>query len=639
MKLLFAGAVLACLLPSCRPSPSNGGPRRDGSAADSSSKVQTLEGRGPQWEAGRQYLYSLNSTARVDFGNGTSAVSYELVGTLETSVVERQASQDTLYLQLREARVKNLLSNSNPDLDRLAAELPGVGCVLVLREGLMAEFGVSKSASNGAIATYRQIASSLQTSVPPTGSSWQAEEYDGTGRYLARYQIDDAKSGCAKKKLQYLALLSQPVGPDGKPFDLAPQVLKSIGRIGWTPEHHLDIVDIEEDVVVKGAQLPVQSSTHLVLKLAAVETIRAPVEVAARTAEIALTAASKPLGGKASLESLDRARTRGKTFTQILAEIDKARASLEKHGSPARATGKGKKVDQRQSLLAKETESAVDSTLFNSLVASLRSDANAVEQAVQMIKSKSPIAPLLIDALSSASNDGSEKALLGLLDHNRQKSDENVQVLYALARTQRPSDTSIATMKSVLASDPFNVTALYALGSYSRRFRDDGETQRAAALGEYLVQKLSVAEGRTDTTTALRALQNSGDAKAVPAIRKYLNDPDKSIMAAAFRALGPMNVDGVDELLALRLKSDASSDTKLLMIEVAGARNPSDVLAAALASASTLPDPNVRYRAVEVLAKWLGRDASLRSGLAPFLEKSSKTDPEPRIRALARAAL
>jgi HEAT repeat protein len=116
----------------------------------------------------------------------------------------------------------------------------------------------------------------------------------------------------------------------------------------------------------------------------------------------------------------------------------------------------------------------------------------------------------------------------------------------------------------------------------------------------------------------------------------YLGDDHDVVRSAAVRALQSMRDPQVDGILATRLREDGSSDVRISALDAAQVRDPSSVLAEAVASAGTeAADAHVRFRAVELMIRWLPQRPALRS----TLESVAKNDAELRVRSRAQAAL
>jgi hypothetical protein len=91
-----------------------------------------------------------------------------------------------------------------------------------------------------------------------------------------------------------------------------------------------------------------------------------------------------------------------------------------------------------------------------------------------------------------------------------------------------------------------------------------------------------------------------------------------------------------DELIARYLLEDKSKQVRLSAIESADLREPTEVMVAALAKAATQSDEtHVRYRAVELLIRWLPKRPDVRGAL----ERVAQKDEEAKVRDRARKAL
>ena len=163
----------------------------------------------------------------------------------------------------------------------------------------------------------------------------------------------------------------------------------------------------------------------------------------------------------------------------------------------------------------------------------------------------------------------------------------------------------------------------------------DTNNEKAAEVGEFLIRKLWKAHGATNKITVLRAIENSGYAPAIGAVQRCFDDPDPFVRTAAIRALRPMKDPLLDDVIASRIRSVASAEEKLLLLEVAEGNGPSDTLVGALVDVSGTPDVKVRRQAVGLLAKW----APGLPHLQQVLKKIAEADSDAQVRASARARL
>jgi hypothetical protein len=348
-------------------------------------------------------------------------------------------------------------------------------------------------------------------------------------------------------------------------------------------------------------------------------------------------AADEPLGVAAPVGELDTARIGSLDFDQIIAGLEQSaadKAARKAAHELARKTGGDSVSETEEAEL--NTELQADSQIFLALGALFRRDKATIGRAVALIHKKSPAAPALMDALSSAGSEPAQEALGRLTEAADLGAELQSRAAVALSRTPTPSPASVRTLKALLRADPFDIRGLYGLGTFARRLRDEGKAAESDALGEFLVARLKQAPSPTDLVTVLRSIANSGYARALPRVLPYLSDDNEKVRGAAVRALQSMRDPQVDGLLASRLHDDASNVVVLSALDAVQLRDPSAVLTDAVITAGTqAADTHVRFRAVEVMIRWLPQQPTLRAAL----ELVAKNDAEPRIRNRAQAAL
>jgi HEAT repeat protein len=480
---------------------------------------------------------------------------------------------------------------------------------------LFVEFGFRLGTPAIVRNTFRQIAAGLQVAIPKGKASAYKEEYDTTGRYVAEYAAGSTPGAYSKRKVRYLSILGQPVGSAGTSVQVIPEVSLSEGQIKLSSGGQLETLSLRDDLVVTGAQVPIHSSNLLDLKLTSVRpavALLAPI-----LSMFSIVSASQPDGEKPAVDALDRARTGGATFRAILSQ-------LEVSQQPAKKAADGKSnVDGVE----------VDPRIFVALSASLRSEPGAVAKAVKAAMTKPAVSSIIIDAMGAASSPDCENALSEMVNSDR--ADIRRHSLLALARTPKPGAKALATMNGILEKEPYDQLALFALGSYSRRFRDTGGLDKAAELGEFLVQRLVTARGPVQRLTAFRAIENSGYAGSLSAVASYVDDRDEMVRRAAILALGPIRLPKADEILASRLKPDSVKETRLAVIEAMRNREPSEKMVSAIVSTYRTSTVDVRHRVVDLFIRWLPHEPRLRV----LLEGISQNDPEERVRLRAKAAL
>jgi hypothetical protein len=605
--------------------------------SDVGSKEQEarLDGRTRGWELGKRYVYRVQSTTVVGIGNGAAhAFDFDMDATIELTPITVSAETAKLYERVVAATAVSRAGNQE-DFDRMTSEITERGCVFTLSGGRLSEIYIPRRMTAMAANAYREIASGLQVSRPAEAvDRYGAEEYDTTGKYLAHYEAVDGGEIWRKRKERYLSILGESPRPGTPEPKIVPEVQVSSGRVRLALDGRPVRVESHDELAINGAQAPVRTVTTLSLESR--ETGDAPpttVDYGRLMASMDRVGADKSYGVPVPAEALDDARIHGLTFDSVLSRFEDL-APHEKdavhgpiNGAPLDAAERAKG----------EAQTEERSRLFVALGAIFRKHPETVAQALNRIRAKSPASTVLIDALGSASSTESQAALAELLGSRSLDSAVRSQVLLALSRTPRPGDGSIDALKATLSGDPFNAQALYGLGTYSRRLRDSGQTERANEIGEFLLDRFKLIKGPSQLMALLGAITNSGYAPALARITTYLApEQPEAVRVAAVRALQSMHTPEVDEILASRVESDGSSEVRISAMDAAKVREPTDVLARALGMAVTrAQDARVRYRAVEVIAAWM----PTRSELRGTLEQVAETDTEERVRNRAKAAL
>jgi hypothetical protein len=594
-------------------------------------KTPALDPRTRGWEAGKRYAYRLKSTTAVSFGGGVNAFDFDLMGNVAIAVVAVGSDSVTLHASITDTTSVSRVPGTQAEFDRLAAEIGAAGCFFELRGGRVSEMRLAKGQPAMVANAFRELGSALQFAHAVGDSSrYTAEEYDSTGQYVAEYERRGERLW-HKKKQRYLGMLVPKTVLTHLPVSVVPEVTLSKGEVRLSPQGRPESVTMQNGLTIDGAQAPVRSKSVLTLESKAADQGAPPQDWQARLAAAERVRADEPYGSGASIESLDDARIRGTTFEAVVSRLEE-RARAKRPQAPSDAAAADKPDDVGETSSVNE-----DSQLFSALSALLRKEPSAVEKAGRKIRERSPASAALVDALGSASSSSSQQTLLALMKSEQADSDLKLRVLFSLSRSGKPTEASIAFLKSVATTpgDRGSKQALYGLGTYARKLRDDGEREQARRIGEFLLERLERARGQISVVTALRAVGNAGYAEALPRVAPYLTDKRELVRVAAARALQSMKNPEIDGMLAARIQNDDSSDVRISAIAAAQVREPSDVLGRALKDAATVPDPRVRYRAVELMRFWLDRRPDFRT----VLERVALNDSEARVRELAKTSL
>lgn len=611
-----------------------------GSAAPAAPRTVALDTHTRGWDAGRAYTYGVGISTAVSFEQGATVYDFDLTGTLELSTFSRTHEAATLHAGMKDVKLVSRLPQGQAELDRVAREVEAGDAFLSFTGGRASELRVPAAQSTTANGIYRQIACALQFSAP-SGSSvhYDAEEYDTTGRYLAAYDLAPDGAVWHKVKQRYFGLLGVTQDPSQPVSGIVPQLTLSQGDIrvnsAGRPEH----VKFHDELKLEGGQLPMRSSVSIRLDAVSEIAARAPeADLAARFAGEKRFGAGEALGVAAPVEALDAARIGTLDFDTIVSRmVTAAQKAKDDAAAEARRTAAGEPAEPTTVRDAREQARVQeDMKLFVAASALFRQEPATVTQAVRAIEQDSLAAPALVSALASAATPKAQSALLSLMSSKTVTPELKSRATSALARTPKPTEESEAAFRAILVGDPFNRRAMYGLGTFSHRLRDSGDSKKAREIGEFLVAKLPKVQGQLSLVTTLRAIANSGYAGALTRVTPYLSDDRESVRAAAIRALQSMQDPRVDGIIAARMQSDASPEVRISAMDAANIRTPTKELTSGLTTAvNNSSDAHVRYRAVELMARWLPQRPDLRAALEQIAQK----DVQPEVRDRAKAAL
>jgi HEAT repeat protein len=572
------------------------------------------------WQRGYRYDYRAKVENRVSFGRSTGNADFDLFADVALTPIEASAERVVLALQVANPRFVSRDVAAQAELDRVSVELVRP-CFVTLERGLVREARLAAGLSAMAAGVCRGLAAALQFSAPRGGrKAWSSDEYDATGRYDASYETKAANL-FAKRKLRYSKLLTGSVSSQHETPEMLPHVRASQGEIEIARGGRPLRVHLVDELDAAHTQLQMQSRIAVTL-VAGVET---PVEgdgaeLRATRASLQPLLASEAYQAPIDRAALDLARRDGKTFAELVSGVDQLALADQSSGAG----------DDSGSQRLQE-----DGRLLIGLAATFRQEPGTVAAALDHIRASAPGAQTLISALASSGTPAAQEALAELIRAPGEDPQARHSVVLALTRTPTPSAGSVALLETLLEDPTSGSQALYGLGTFSRRFRDAGDHEAAARIGELLLKRLARADSEFALSRTLRALSNAGYAPALPALRRLLDDAREQVRVDAVTALRLLTTAEADELIGTKLKLDPSKEVRRAAVAAAAVRAPTKVLSSALEQASKDRDTHVRYRATALMVSWLSKQPSLRRTLGNIAAR----DPEPQVRAAAKLGL
>ena len=601
-------------------------------SSSSSGAAVALDTSNRGWVIGERYPYRLKLTSALKFGEQPNAFDFDVTGSLVVAPANLTAGEASLFVVLVSPKIQSRVADPSGQFARVSKELESFGCYFTFKSGLVADMRLAPGLSPMTVSIYRQLGAALQFArAQNNANSYEVLEYDGTGQYSARYEKQPGGE-YTKRKIKYLRILAKrDTATEPALAQIVPEVVASQGRLQVSSEGRPLTIQLQDEVRVNGAQLPVHANTSISLDADPSTRGGEVRDWRALTNKLDRLAADEPFGGPATIESLDAARIKGLTFEAIVAKLRALPSASEAlPASSAQATlSAAEQIKQ-------DAQTAESSSLFVALAAIFRQDPKAIQQAIQLARTQPQLSNTLVDALGSSGSPVAHKALAELLEAKGVTPKLRQRALTGLARTPRPSPVAIEALRTELRRKPFNTDAIYGLGSYARYFRDQGDAAQHKELGDLLVERLQHANDIVPRLAiALGGITNAGYSEALSAVVPHFADRRAPVRAAAVLALQSMRGEQVDALIAGTLSSDKEYSVVLSAIDSARGHEPTDAMVQALSSvALTFGNANVRYRAVQLLLDWSKRRPEVRGTLQQVAEK----DTEEQVRTLARSA-
>lgn len=595
----------------------------------SSAAPELLDNKMPGWRQGQHYRYRIQMSSRIALGDRALLFDFDLTGAAELVAFAVTPDTASFYVAIEGAKFVSRTPGTQPQFDKLCDELKRLYS-FDMKGGLVTRAYMPKDLHPMAAAVFRTISASLQFArTQHHVRSFDANEFDTTGQYVAEYLQLAEPHSWRKIKRRYLSVLP-PKDQSVETRGVIPEVVHSEGVIRVSDAGRPTEIRTRDELLLKTSQAPLRSKTEVSIVAEPVGAVASsiPDGIDLRDGSIAV-AVDAPFESGLDGVDLDEAKIDGMTFVKVLRQFEKI-AQRPKPSKPE----KGLASQARQDDLQKQGDE--ESKLFVALSAIFRRQPDTVNQAIRTIQANSPVRDILVDGLGSADSSFAQHALIQLAKNNGNDDRLRTRALISLSRTEHPTPECVNALISLADNETLGAQALYGIGSYCRHFRDAGRTDVASKLGNLLAARLSVASAsEAQLVVVLRAIGTSGYAPALANIQPFLFDRREKLRVETVRALSAMDGPEIDSMLVERLSSNDSKLVRMAAIEAMRARKPSDTLAVSLQKASAIDDPHVRYRAVDLMVRWLEKRPELRQGI----ELVANNDREQEIRELAKAAL
>lgn len=603
------------------PSTQTARPGSEAEASGSATSPASVDGA-RAWVPGVLYRYELTNEQQVTFSKARQpsapGMAFHIQGDWSVGVISLREERIETRLQLRPTSFSISSEGQDtltPELRRsMTAALGRPFFATLDKTGTVRFVHFEQGTDTLAQALLRTLVAATQFVVAgPPGPSWDMEEFDSTGKYLAAYQRQ-APDRFEKTKRAYTHLTT----PEGlsAPTPGMKVSVNSRATFELTEELWPRGLRIDEQLEVDmGEGLPT-AANRLLLSLRLVERRQDD------TLPGALTARQGALLTLPLASFLGQAQDPLNHSRQILG--DKRFEDMERD---LRSLPKEEKARDDARTLAMERLRA----LF------LLSPAEAQKVSAVLRSGLEPTAASpMIGALSAASTPEALSTLVKTLEDSSLEKLVRADAVAALGVADKPTREGIDALKrTTRESDPMlRDTATLALGNAALQLQDEDARGAESLLGE-LGTAYRTASSPEQKAMILRALGNTRSANALPVIQDGLRSPSALVREAAVVALRNLPGASVDQLLAGRLIEDPSPEVRKSAVFSCGFRPLPPLLPALQQALQTDSALSVRAEIVSLL----GAQRAALPLVDSLLLWASQNDSSPDIRHAATSIL
>lgn len=457
------------------------------------------------------------------------------------------------------------------------------------------------------------LLSALQFAVPPApaDATWEIEESEPNGRYVARYSVHGTAAGShgpvltiEKRKVRHLVPADAPLDPVA---GVAVEWSGALTARYDVARRRLVAAEGRESQSITLGGRPL-ARTETSVRLGAVEETAADAAglaaaLARATPPTSLMATTEP---DAAREAEARREIGETTLEATLAEL----VSAEAEGAPPPAA-----LQRRLGDFARLDPAAADS--------------------LAAVLARTPVGSLstraIGQALAAAGTEAAHTALAAVL---RQRSDEPrvASLLVTLLGSARPvtaaAEAAVRELTLEGSEPELEHAARLALGVLARHLAAESP-ERAAAIVEELTAAHGPAPAGETARRLLLVLGNTGSPLALAPARAHLDDPSPGIRAAAVGALRFVRDPAAEMLILGTLVADSTPAVRRAALEALAFRPPTAALLAGLSRAARHdPEPDLRLAAVQTL--WSNRAG--RPEVEELVRGAAERDPSAEVR-------
>lgn len=537
-----------------------------------------------EWADKKQAVYSFQIVSSSRLGGAPAPFSLELEGNV-TVDVRRQGSTVSAIFRIQDPK---LLQSNGSVIDGVDGELTALSEPFggIYEKGTLAAYLDPDSASAFSFGMRRTLAAAFQ--FPPeisAGGEVTHFEWDSTGMASVEYRRKSDNSASFAKR-SYEKVIARPNAPlpEGKEVELTPQITESTGIIAWGSRAPTKMSRHEEISLLMGREMALSAATEVELTRQSLHLSKVTADEWTKLVESFDRNAVEAAPDFHSVTDLDTARVGGRSFEEIVKQI----ASLPEAGpSGVGSTERG--------------------ALFQALAGIFRLKPETVELARVLVEKEpsSRISSVVMDALASASTDATIEALLEMIRDGGKSKPFRLHAARSLIRVPRPNEAAILWAESAVHDADFREHALLGAGTFSRKFRFQGQPELDSRATRFLERQLAAAQRPSDLEPVLYAIANGGSDELLDEVVAYQKSDDPTIQAAAIQAIRLMKDGRVEPRLRELLQSKSNVPIKAA-IEALAVRNGvgEKTIERVCQLASTHSLDSVRQAAVEALSNW-----------------------------------
>ena len=593
-------------------------------AQSGSTRRDAMEPTGP-WSAprGSRFVYRVRSSTdfRLEEGDAPGqptpaeqASAMRWTAQIEWVVVDRD--DQAILTSLRAIRFAlDGVDPDDPDVRALTQAMQSITFLRLRRDGEAVGMRVDPSVPIDARDFLRNLVSMLAYRVGASDGSYrgdasfETEESDNTGRFLARYRRLSPRPNARfeRKKLRYVRM--------PQTFETVPEhEIDGQVRLTFDAERWLRDAEIEDRI---GMQLPGFGSRVEVVTTARVErTTVGRVELLGLRAMSSMPEDEfEPTGGEHAAGTMspeDRlAELRAQIGDRSIGELlDALRAALAAHGP--------------------ESREVYDAWLTLGHLLEIRPEAAADVARMLRTLGDDPVADQLASALGAAGTEAAQDQLIDIAADAAVPENIRGQAVISTHQVAKPKIELIESLSRQVEGGHgtgLGEASVLALGTLSTRNRDPQRDGRTAL--EVLLAQESKAGREGWLATWLEALGNTADAAVLPTVLRYAEHALAGLRATAARVLARIPDPRVTPALIDRIAVEREVGVRRAIADALGdcPAGPAD---AALRRLAEDPDRDTCFVAIPHLGRRL-QDAD---NLA-LLQRLSRSSADRELRELA----